>query len=253
MARPFHFTIDPFSLWTVVDRSGSSTWVQAGSDLTASVGLWDGIFRRDNDTSNNATVEARQKHNWLSDGEDFGVVCNMQGTTQFYLWVWQKFVNNKVRLFVFDSGFTMLSDKTKTYTAGTYVRMKITSLDNGANKDLEGFIDGVSEATATASLKLGAGKGGIEARVQTASSILDTDWWALDTVLAINSVTPNTGLLDETTPVVIDGDDFGDGTLVDVGVQAAQNVVVVSPTQINCDFPPAASGKVNVIAKFGTP
>lgn len=253
MAEPFHFTTDPSLRWTAVDTIGSSTWTQAGSDLTASAGDFEGIFRRDTDTSNNATVEARQKHDWLQNDELFGVVCNVQGTTQWYLWIWQRFANHKVRLFSYNSGFTMLSDKNKAYTPGSYVRMKITSADNGSNKDLEGFVDEVSEATASTSFKLGAGNGGIMVRVKNPSSEMDVDWWALDTVLAINSVTPNSGLSDETTSVVIDGNDFGDGTLVDVGIQAAQNIVVVSPTQINCDFPPSVSGKVNVIVKFGTP
>ncbi len=252
MARPFHFTTDPFSLWTAVDRSGSSTWVQAGSDLTAKDGLWDGILRRDNDTSNNATVEARQKHSWLKDGEDFGVVCNVQGTTQFYLWVRQRFINNKVRLFQFNSGFTQLSDKTKTYTGGTYVRMKITSLDNGSNKDLEGFIDGVSEATATTSLKLGAGNGGIEARVDNVNTTMDVDWWVMDPAITVTSVDIPRGDPSGGEPRVITGVDIGDGSIAEFGGTNATNNVATPNTSLACDTPAHDVGLVDVKVKFGT-
>lgn len=232
------------------------TWSQSGTLLTGSVGNFESVFIRDTDTSNNATVEARQLFNgWNVNGEAFGVVCNKQSTDDFYMLAWLTFTGGGDRLRLFrrtPTGFIQLTNVTKSYTAATFTLMKITSVDNGANKDLIGFVDGVSETTAT-TVQLTDGRGGVFASVKGASNSADTDWWALDTVIAINSVTPSAGISDETTPVVIDGDDFGDGTLVDVGVQSAQNVVVVSPTQINCDFPPSASGKVNVIVKFGTP
>lgn len=253
MARPFHFTTDPSSLWTAFDLGGSSSIVQSGTILTFG-GNFETVFIRDTDTSNNTTVEARQQHDWISNNEGFGVVANFQSSSQWYLFGWFRFAgggDQRLRLFVFNSGFTQLSNVTENYTANTDTNLKLTTKDNGANKDLEGFVDGVSKTTASTSTKYGTGRGGIYTRVINHDMI--ADWWAFDTVLAINSVTPNAGLFDETTPVVIDGNDFGDGTLVDVGVQAAQNIVVVSPTKITCDFPPATSEKVNVTVKFGTP
>lgn len=180
-------------------------------------------------------------------------MANFQSSSQWYLFGWFRFGGaglHRLRLFVFNSGFTQLSNVTEDYTANTDTNMKLTTKDNGANKDLEGFVDGVSKTTASTGTKYASGRSGIYTRVINHDMI--TDWWTLDMGLSISSVNPSFGEVGGGDNIVINGTDIGDGTLVDFGGIPPTGVVVTPNNKIDFVNPPGNPGFVDVTIKFGT-
>lgn len=254
MARSFHFTTDPSSLWTEVNLINSAVWTQSGTLLNASGSAnAEVLYVRDTDTSNNATVEARQRFDtWNINFQGFGVICNQQ-PNKFYLFVWVRSGGgDTVRLFTFNSGYTQNSSASKAYTPNTFARMKITSTDNGANKDLEGFVDGVSETTGSTVVQFTGGQGGVYVRLLNTADDMDIDWWAMDLNIAVTSVVPSTGLEAGGQSVDILGSDIGDGSIGEFGGVNATNNVASPNTSLTCDTPSLAAGLVDVRVKFGT-
>lgn len=253
MARPFHFTVDPLSPATFdqEDDGVAVTWAQSGTILeaTGSTGADSRLIRK-MDTENAASVEARAKASVSVNGP-WGVVCNWQSITEFYM----SYAGSAgtFRIFARDGGFSILASKSFTFTNDTFFIVKLETADNGADKDVEGFVNGVSELTATTSIKFGAGRCGIDAN-PTAGSTITFDWFAPKTVIQVKAITPSVGTRTGGQAVEIKGEDFGEGALVDIGGVAATSVVVTPNDTIHCVVPAAAAdGDVDVTVKFGTP
>lgn len=255
MARPFHFTTNPASLWTIVDFINPTVWTQAGTLLNAGNNAnSESLFIRDADTSDDATVEARMRFDtWNIDFQGFGVVSNFKNLNQYYLFVWLRFAGGDVlQMFVFNFGFTLLSSKSKTYTPSSFENIKIKSTTNGPNKDLEGFINGVLEISTTTGIQYLNGQAGMYTRIRNTADNMDADWWAMDLDIQVDSVSPSKGLDVGGETVGIAGSDIGDGSLAEFGGGNASSNVATPNLLMHCVTPPHEVGLVDVKVKFGT-
>lgn len=256
MARSFHFTTNPSSLWTQTDIVGTFTWSQSGTDenVVRNSGTGQTVFIRDTDTADEQTVEIRAKASgWTSINQGFAVVANYVDSGNFYMAHIGKF-NNKDNIFRVTGGtYFVIASTTDVYVADTYVRIKITTVNNGANKDLEMFRDGVSVLTASTSTKYGTEQAGIFYASSSSAQSADFDWWAFDLDIVVNSVAPPSGPEAGGQSVDIVGSDIGDGSIGEFGGVNATNNLATPNTSLTCDTPSLAAGIVDVRVKFGTP
>jgi len=248
MARPFHFTDNEVTSgrWTAEQDSGSATWASSASLLTLTGATANVRFYRNTDTSNNATVVARMKSSNTA-VYSMGIIANRQSTSQFYLG-WLPGAGNS-QIYIKNTGYTLLSNVAHTNTSDVYYRVKIVTVDNGANKDISLYIDDVLTNSASTATKYGAGNGGVMAD-HAAGATFTVDWWAMDTSLVVSSATY---LYTQGGDTTITGSDFGDGTLT--YLDAVLATATVSPTTTILATAPASSVEaqtVDVTVKFGT-
>jgi hypothetical protein len=98
-----------------------------------------------------------------------------------------------------------------------------------------------------------AGSYSITAAVKDSKAASDTAAFSLNISTmpgpAISTVSPTRGSSEAETPVVISGNNFRSGVMVQFGKFAASQVQVTSPTQLHLMAPAAPSGSVNVIVQ----
>ena len=246
MARPFHFTTDTTTSFDEEQDGTDATWTvnTASSIVSVTGGSADSRWVRKTDASTNSTVQMRTKS---ASAAPFGIFANWQSGTQFYLAYLRS--GGTFQLFVKNGGYTVLASKAYATSNGTYYKIKLTTVTNGANKDLEGFVDGVSELTASTATLFGSGRMGMMAN---AVGQVDFDWFAPDTSITVTSISPSSGIDNGGDPVVIVGTDFGDGALPYIDTTVCTGITVTPTTSIVATTPAGTAGVVNVVVKFGT-
>src|SRR3990167_1560562 len=183
MAQPFHFTTDSSGSFDEEQDGSDATWtVDTGNSIVSVTGgSADTRWIRKTDASVNSTVEARMKS---AGGAPFGVLANWQSGTQFYLAYLRS--GGEFRLYLKSGGYSVLASKAYSTSNGTYYRVKLATVTNGANKDLTGYIDGVSELTASTATLFGSGRAGM--MPNAAPGQVDIDWFAFDTAVNPTSI-----------------------------------------------------------------
>lgn len=258
MARPFHFTVDPLSpaTFSTFHFSGATaTWSQSGTEESAtSTALSEEWIIRDTDTENEGDCECLLKTVLGgANRSQFGPMINYIDSNNFYLAHCRAAPQSDLRLMKRSGGtFTVETSKSFTWDTDRYYRVRMTSADNGSNKDLEIFVDGVSELSATSSVQHGAGGAAWIVNLQSSSATCRCDWFAFNLNPTVSSVSPVSGSVLGGTAVTLTGTDYGEGMLVDFGSNAATSVVVTPETSIACVTPALPTGSVDVTAKFGT-
>ena len=253
MARPFHFLTEPVADgdWEVNIAVQTRT-IENGTEWKLVGGVGEHVLTRKVDASSNSDVQMRVKRDGYC---ELGLLTNFQDNNNLYLFFNQQSIPRHAIFKKVGGSFTLLGAFNFGSTDDVFENLRGTSADESGSKRLKLFIDGVERVNVLEATAFGSGRAGVRMfPFGGTPGDMIIDWWTFDTVLGIDSITPSLGGFSDTTPVEILGDDFGDGSLVDVGLQAAQNIVVTPPNKINCDFPPVAqSGKVDVTVKFGTP
>lgn len=247
MAQPFHFTTNSAASFTEEQDGTDATWtVDTGNSIVSITGgSADTRWIRSTDVSVNSTVEIRGKSAGTA---PFGCIANYQSGSQYYLAYLRS--GGEFRLYYRSGGYTVVANKAYSTSNGVYYRIKLTTVTNGSNKDLTGYINGVSELSVSTSTLYGSGRAGIQPNA--APGQVDIDWFVFDTVVNPTSVAPSSGALTGGTSIAITGTDFGDGSLVTIGGNAATGISVTPNTSISCVTPAGTSGSKNVIVKFGT-
>ncbi len=106
---------------------------------------------------------------------------------------------------------------------------------------------GCSSPTSYSGLSQGPHTFSVKAQDTSANqSTAATFSWAISTAPTVSGVSPSTGPVAGGTPVTITGTNFAAGATVTFGAAAANNVVVVSGTQITATTPAASAGAVTV-------
>lgn len=254
--RPHHFTLgDPGTNGWTKQSGVLSTWGWSGTQAEATVSAADETrLTLDGVTSDEQIVETRAR-TVLSGVDDgiFGLVCNHVGVDQHYFFQARSTLG-VLRTFLWNSGASELASKSFTFTPNTFYRMKVTSVNNGGNKDLEVFINGVSEQTSSTAVKFGSGLAGLYAGPRSASAQADFDWAAIDTVITISTITPNIIDTDGGQEIEVEGTDFPvDGAIVKIGGVAVDNLVVNSGISMTFNAPSGLSGgDHDLTIEFGT-
>jgi len=241
-----------------VDIIGAGNWSQSGSLETAfrtsgPAGGSISALVRNTDTADEQTVEARVKASpWTNDEQGFSVLANFIDSDNFYYGNIQRFQGLARIVKVVAGVFTVMTQTSSPYSSGTFVRIKLTTENNGSNKDLEFFRDGVSLLTVSTSDKHGTGQAGLLYHGVASGNINDYDWWAFNMSQNISSVVPSSGGVSGGTNVAINGTDIGDSTLAEFGGLPATGNVATPNTKLDCITPAGALGFVDVKIKFGT-
>ncbi len=181
--RPFLWNDDQTALWTVFNSFGAITWSSAPPVLNATSGVdSEGWFIRNTDEADTQVVEVATT-NVLAGGNacQMGVIANYQSSVRFYLLHARTNGSQDLRLLVNNSGFTQVASKSFTLTAGTEYVLKITSVTDGTNKDLEGWVDGVQELTATTAVRYGSERAAIYSHPLTGSADCNSSYFSFNT------------------------------------------------------------------------
>ena len=246
--RGWHFTDDPETSDFDNDWDGAAfTWSQSGSLETATGNTADGRLIRKTDASVDSDVQIRA----MSVGSNipFGPVCNWINGNNFYM-VYAR-SSGTVRIYKKISGsYTVLATKAYTFSNSTYYNLRITSADNGANKDLECFVDGVSELTASTSSKLGSGRAGFDAN--PAGSTINIEWFTFDLSMTATSVDPTYGRHSGGEAATIVGTSFGDEMQLEFDGTTATSIASEPTTIITGVTPANGQEPCDVVVGFGT-
>ena len=251
MSRPFHFTVDPFAVpttWTKIVDPGSQSWTIVNTTELKGVSPGgEALIVRNTDTADQADVQSRMKRVGLC---EYGIIANFQDNNNYYLWFAQTSAGRFALFRKTGGSFFTLGTHVVSPPNNTFKIMRLETINTGPNKTLKAYLDGVNVITSVISNFIGAEQAGI--RMFAFGGECRTDWWTLNTVLGINSVTPNAGPPVGGDNVSINGTDFGDSALVFFDNIAATSVVITPTTTITCDTPAHDPGKVDVDVKFGT-
>lgn len=251
--RPWHFTASITSDFTEYDDISDVTWTQSGSILTITApALAQGWIYRNTDASVDSTVEIRGRTTTTgANTAILGIVANRQSDTQLYMCQMRE-DTNQVKSFIHNSGFTVISSASETINQNTWYRLKITTADNGGNKDVECFLDGSSSISGSTGTQYGSGEAGVYASPRSSSASGEVGWLAYDLSLGVTSIDPTLGRHSGGEAVSVVVTSAGDEMQLYFDANPATSVVSEPTTLITAITPENSNEPCDVIVGFGT-